>query len=104
VADLERLGKAIGVPFSTRSLRTHYIPGPPTQRLARPTSTFLAFCQYTMAQIRGTAGYHLGNQSPFGNGGRSDSTTNDPSPLDQLREQTNKIEDFLDTLSEPVKP
>ncbi|KAL5404002.1 hypothetical protein PMIN03_009450 [Paraphaeosphaeria minitans] len=57
-----------------------------------------------MAQIRGTAGYHLGNQSPFGNGGRSDSTTNDPSPLDQLREQTNKIEDFLDTLSEPVKP
>ncbi|KAK3203724.1 hypothetical protein GRF29_106g442469 [Pseudopithomyces chartarum] len=57
-----------------------------------------------MAQIRGTAGYHLGNQSPFGNGGRSDNTTNDPSPLDQLREQTSKIEDFLDTLSEPVKP
>jgi len=57
-----------------------------------------------MAQIRGTAGYHLGNQSPFGNAGRSDGTTNDPSPLEQLREQTSKIEDFLDTLSEPVKP
>lgn len=57
-----------------------------------------------MAQIRGTAGYHLGNQSPFGNGGRSDSTTNDPSPLDQLRQQTSKIEDMLDSLSEPVKP
>ncbi|KAF2869758.1 SURF4 family-domain-containing protein [Massariosphaeria phaeospora] len=57
-----------------------------------------------MAQIRGTAGYHLGNQSPFGNAGRSDGTTNDPSPLDALREQTSKIEDWLDTLSEPVKP
>lgn len=57
-----------------------------------------------MAQIRGTAGYHLGNQSPFGNAGRNDGTTNDPSPLDQLREQTNKIEDFLDTLSDPIKP
>ncbi|KAF2704543.1 SURF4-domain-containing protein [Pleomassaria siparia CBS 279.74] len=57
-----------------------------------------------MAQIRGTAGYHLGNQSPFGNAGRSDGTTNDPSPLDTLREQTSKIEDWLDTLSEPVKP
>ncbi|KAF2271408.1 SURF4-domain-containing protein [Westerdykella ornata] len=57
-----------------------------------------------MAQIRGTAGYHLGNQSPFGNAGRSDGNTNDPSPLDAIREQTSKIEDFLDTLSEPVKP
>ncbi|CAI6240434.1 unnamed protein product [Periconia digitata] len=57
-----------------------------------------------MAQIRGTAGYHLGNQSPFGNAGRSDGSNNDPSPLDQLREQTNKIEDWLDTISEPVKP
>ena len=30
--------------------------------------------------------------------------TNDPSPLDAIREQTSKIEDWLDTLSEPVKP
>lgn len=57
-----------------------------------------------MAQIRGTAGYHLGNQSPFGNAGRSDGNTNDPSPLDAIREQTSKIEDWLDTLSDPVKP
>jgi hypothetical protein len=57
-----------------------------------------------MAQIRGTAGYHLGNQSPFGHAGRTDDTSNDPSPLDQLRAQTNKIEDFLDTMSEPIKP
>ncbi|KAF2747316.1 SURF4-domain-containing protein [Sporormia fimetaria CBS 119925] len=57
-----------------------------------------------MAQIRGTAGYHLGNQSPFGNAGRNDGTTSDPSPLDTIREHTSKIEDWLDTLSEPVKP
>lgn len=56
-----------------------------------------------MAQIRGTAGYHLGNQNTFGAPGRSDAT-NDPSPLDAIREQTSKIEDFLDTLADPVKP
>ncbi|KAF2842133.1 COPII-coated vesicle protein SurF4/Erv29 [Patellaria atrata CBS 101060] len=56
-----------------------------------------------MSQIRGTAGYHLGNQNPFGGPGRVDAT-NDPSPLDTIREQTSKIEDFLDTLSDPLKP
>lgn len=58
-----------------------------------------------MAQIRGTAGYNLGGvQDRFGGGpGRADAT-NDPSPLDAIREQTNKIEDWLDTLSDPVKP
>ncbi|KAK8156359.1 putative COPII-coated vesicle protein SurF4/Erv29 [Phyllosticta citrichinensis] len=56
-----------------------------------------------MAQIRGTAGYHLGNQSPFGGPGRAEAT-NDPSPLDAIREQTSKIEDWLDTLADPVKP
>ena len=30
--------------------------------------------------------------------------TNDPSPLETIRAQTSKIEDWLDTLSEPVKP
>lgn len=35
--------------------------------------------------------------------GRSDAT-NDPSPLDAIREQTSKIEDWLDTISDPVKP
>lgn len=56
-----------------------------------------------MAQIRGTAGYHLGNQNSFGGPSRPDAT-NDPSPLDQIREQTSKIEDWLDTLAEPIKP
>lgn len=37
-------------------------------------------------------------------GQRSDNATNDPSPLDQIREQTSKIEDFLNTLGEPLKP
>ena len=58
----------------------------------------------TMAQIRGTAGYNLGSQdNRFGGPGRADAT-NDPSPLEQLREQTNKIEDWLDTAADPVKP
>ncbi|KAI9734121.1 MAG: hypothetical protein M1818_006676 [Claussenomyces sp. TS43310] len=52
--------------------------------------------------MRGTAGYNLGSQSPFG--GQRHDTMNDPSSLDAIREQTSKIEDFLDTLSEPVKP
>ena len=30
--------------------------------------------------------------------------TNDPSPLDAIRQQTSKIEDWLDTISEPIKP
>ncbi|KAL2221105.1 putative cargo transport protein [Thermoascus aurantiacus ATCC 26904] len=56
-----------------------------------------------MAQIRGTAGYNLGHQNPFGGPGRADATS-DPSPLDAIREQTSKIEDWLDTISDPVKP
>lgn len=59
-----------------------------------------------MAQIRGTAGYHLGNQQNmnFGPGPSGSSATNDPSPLDAIREQTSKIEDLLDTYSDPIKP
>lgn len=57
--------------------------------------------------IRGTAGYHLQGQNAGFNPGagppRSDAT-NDPSPLDTIREHTSKIEDWLDSLSEPVKP
>jgi hypothetical protein len=56
-----------------------------------------------MAQIRGTAGYNLGSQNPFGGQSNNDPSS-DPSPLDAIREQTSKIEDWLDTLSEPVKP
>lgn len=56
-----------------------------------------------MTQIRGTAGYQLGGQNNFGGPSRQDAT-NDPSPLQAIREQTSKIEDWLDTLSDPVKP
>jgi hypothetical protein len=56
-----------------------------------------------MAQIRGTAGYNLGLHSQFGSQ-RSEDATNDPSPLDQIREQTSKIEDWLTTMGEPLKP
>lgn len=55
-----------------------------------------------MSQIRGTAGYNISNQHSFG--GPSTDMSNDPSPLDAIREQTSKIEDFLDTLSDPIKP
>lgn len=60
-----------------------------------------------MAQIRGTAGYHLGSQnqnSSFMSGPSNQAGTNDPSPLDAIREQTSKIEDWLDTVSDPLKP
>ena len=56
-----------------------------------------------MAQIRGTAGYNLGGQSSFGGSSGGDGSQ-DPSPLDAIREKTSKIEDWLDTLSDPVKP
>ena len=63
----------------------------------------------TMAQIRGTAGYNLGtSQNRFGVGAGYNNmkaeATNDPSPLEAIRAQTSKIEDWLDTLSEPVRP
>lgn len=62
-----------------------------------------------MAQIRGTAGYHLGNNnagmsSSFGPSSSASHATNDPSPLDAIREQTSKLEDLLDTYSDPIKP
>ena len=82
-----------------------------------------------MAQIRGTAGYNLGNPQ-FGGGapaygGQASGLgmgtgmggsggmgmgmgmrqeAQDPSPLEAIRAQTSKIEDALDALSEPVKP
>ena len=63
----------------------------------------------TMAQIRGTAGYNLGtSQNRFGVGAGYNNmkaeATNDPSPLEAIRAQTSKIEDWLDALSEPVRP
>ena len=56
-----------------------------------------------MAQIRGTAGYNLGAQHPFGAPGRNEDRS-DPSPLEQIREQTSKIEEWLDNAADPVKP
>lgn len=56
-----------------------------------------------MTSIRGTAGYHLNSQAhQFGGSGRPQAQ--DPSPLEVIREQTGKIEDLLDTISDPVKP
>ena len=57
-----------------------------------------------MAQIRGTAGYNLGSGDRFGGGPSRNDATNDPSPLEQIREQTSKIEEWLDTAADPVKP
>ena len=57
-----------------------------------------------MAQIRGTAGYNLGSQDRFGGGPGRNDATNDPSPLEQIREQTSKIEEYLDTAADPIKP
>jgi hypothetical protein len=56
-----------------------------------------------MAQIRGTAQYNLGGQSSFGASGQQDSK-GDPSPLEQIRAQTSRVEDLLDAISEPIKP
>lgn len=57
-----------------------------------------------MAQLRGGPGgshYQMGTGYGVPN---NNPATNDPSPLDQIRVQTNKIEDFFDSFSEPLKP
>lgn len=54
-----------------------------------------------MAQMRGQGSYGIGAPNPFG--GPSEDRT-ESSPLDAIREQTSKIEDLLDTVSEPLKP
>lgn len=52
--------------------------------------------------MRGVGSYGLGaGPAPFG-GPTQDNQ--ESSPLDSIREQTSKIEDMLDTLSEPIKP
>ena len=56
----------------------------------------------TMAQMRGQGSYGIGTQNPFG--GSSEADQKDSSPLDAIRAQTSKIEDLMDTLSEPLKP
>ncbi|KAJ2897330.1 surf4 family protein [Zalerion maritima] len=55
-----------------------------------------------MTQIRGTGGgYGMGAGDPYGVA-RDDQQEN--TILDTVREQTSKIEDLLDTVSEPIKP
>ncbi|EGO52491.1 hypothetical protein NEUTE1DRAFT_118802 [Neurospora tetrasperma FGSC 2508] len=55
-----------------------------------------------MAQMRGPSSYGIGASSPFGGPVNEDST--ESSPLDAIRKQTSKIEDVLDSFSEPIKP
>ena len=56
-----------------------------------------------MATARGPSGYGLGGPAQFGGPPVSEQTS-DASPLDMIRQQTSKIEDVLDSLSEPIKP
>ncbi len=63
-----------------------------------------AICERPFVLIRAQQTQNLGmNHQTFGGPSNSDAT-NDPSPLDAIREQTSKIEDWLDTLSDPLKP
>ncbi|TQN64558.1 Surfeit locus protein 4-like protein [Colletotrichum shisoi] len=55
-----------------------------------------------MAQQRGPS-YGLGAGGPASFGGPS-ADNSESSPLDMIRQQTSKIEDLLDSVSEPVKP
>lgn len=55
-----------------------------------------------MAQLRQSS-YGLG-AGPVPAFGGSSEDTSDSSPLAAIREQTSKIEDLLDTVSEPIKP
>ncbi|KAM7194707.1 SURF4 family domain containing protein [Rhypophila sp. PSN 637] len=54
-----------------------------------------------MAQMRSQGSYGMGAPNPFGGPSEDKSES---SPLDAIREQTSKIEDMLDTVSEPVRP
>ncbi|KAK9324250.1 SURF4 family-domain-containing protein [Lipomyces orientalis] len=54
--------------------------------------------------IRGTASKQF-HSMPISISSRAPSSvTSDPSPLDAIRKQTNKIEDLLDSFSGPIKP
>ncbi|KAL2124518.1 hypothetical protein VTJ04DRAFT_883 [Mycothermus thermophilus] len=54
-----------------------------------------------MAQLRGPGSYGMAAPPPFG--ATVDDRT-EQSPLDAIRQQTSKIEDLLDTISEPIRP
>ena len=55
-----------------------------------------------MAQMRGNAGYGIGQPNPF-TGGSTDSSDSEGA-LDSIRKYTSKVEDVLDAYSEPIKP
>jgi ER-derived vesicles protein len=50
---------------------------------------------------RGHSSYGLGGPSPYGGGPTEEQSGN---ILDQIRPYTSKIEDVLDSFSEPLKP
>lgn len=54
-----------------------------------------------MAQMRGPGSYGIA-PNPFGGAPAEDKS--EGSALDAIREQTSRIEDILDGLSEPIKP
>ena len=54
-----------------------------------------------MAQMRGSGSYGMAAPSPFG--GQAEDRS-EQSPLDAIRQQTSRIEDLLDSVSEPIKP
>ncbi|KAK4162139.1 SURF4 family-domain-containing protein [Cladorrhinum sp. PSN259] len=54
-----------------------------------------------MAQMRGQGSYGIPPPNPFGGMAEDNS---EQSALDTIRQQTSKIEDLLDSLSEPIKP
>jgi hypothetical protein len=56
-----------------------------------------------MAQLRGQSSYGLG-AGPVPAFGGPPEDRSDSSPLAAIREQTSKIEDLMDTVSEPLKP
>ncbi|KAK4185971.1 SURF4 family-domain-containing protein [Podospora australis] len=56
-----------------------------------------------MAQLRGQGSYGIGAPASFSFGGTGEDRT-EHSPLYAIRQQTSKIEDLLDNLSEPIKP
>lgn len=47
-------------------------------------------------------GYGFGGPAPYGGGGSEEKQSGNV--LDQIRPYTSKVEDFLDSVSEPVKP
>ena len=55
-----------------------------------------------MSQTQEITSYNFSNPNAFSGPGIDMSS--DQSPLDTIREQTSKIEDFLDTLRRLVKP